>query len=126
MFKDIPKELKNNSDVLNLTQKAIVKDVYEKYLEAGADIIETNTFNGQVISQSDYGLEKLVYEMNYQSAKLAREAAAKYSEITGEMKLVAGAIGPTNRTCSISPKVEDPAFRNVTYMEIKDAYKEQI
>jgi len=106
----------------------IVVEVHEAYLLAGADIIETNTFNGQSISQSDYGLEDLAYEMNKVAARLARKAADKVTEQCGDGKwrLVAGAVGPTNRTASVSPKVEDPSYRNVTYMELKDAYKEQI
>lgn len=94
-------------------------------MEAGADIIETNTFNGQRISQSDYGLEHIVFEVNKTAARLARNAADKKSG-NGVWKLVAGAVGPTNRTCSVSPKVEDPSYRNTNYLEIKDGYKEQI
>lgn len=102
--------------------------VHTAYLEAGADIIETNTFNGQSISQEDFNLQHLVYEMNYQAAKLARKAADEMNaqKNDGVWRLVAGAVGPTNRTASVSPKVEDPSFRNVTYMELKDSYKEQI
>lgn len=120
--------LKNNSDILNLTQPEIVTQVHRDYLEAGADIIETNTFNGQSISQEDFGLEHLVYEMNYKAAKLARKAADEMTKDKddGVWRLVAGAVGPTNKTASVSPKVEDPAFRNVSYMELKDSYKDQI
>lgn len=120
--------MKNNSDILNLTQPEIVTQVHTAYLEAGADIIETNTFNGQSISQEDFNLQHLVYEMNYQAAKLARKAADEMNtqKNDGVWRLVAGAVGPTNRTASVSPKVEDPSFRNVTYMELKDSYKEQI
>ncbi len=127
-FLDVPKQLKNNNDVLNLTQPDKVKLVYQAYLDAGADIIETNTFNGQSISQSDYGLEQLVYEMNHSAARLAREAADRKTkeDNNGTWRLVAGAVGPTNRTASVSPKVEDPSYRNVTYLELKDSYKEQI
>jgi len=132
-FKDVIKELKNNNDILNLTQPSIVTEVHEAYLNAGADIIETNTFNGQSISQSDYGLEALSYEINREAARLARVAADKVTAATpsagkalGDWRLVAGAMGPTNRTASVSPKVEDPAFRNVTYMELVEAYKVQI
>ena len=125
--------MKNNNDILNLTQKAIVTEVHEAYLRAGCDIIETNTFNGQSISQSDYGLEHRVFEMNKEASRLARVAADK---VTAEeaasnpdektWRLVAGAVGPTNRTASVSPNVEDPSFRNVTYFELVDAYHEQI
>lgn len=125
LFKDVEKLLKNNNDLLSLTQPHIIQGIHEAYLEAGADIIETNTFNGTSISQSDYGLEHVVYDVNKASAKLARAAADKYSK-DGWWRLVAGAVGPTNRTASVSPKVEDPAFRNVTYTELVDAYKEQI
>lgn len=110
-----------------LTQPQIVQAVHEAYLEAGADIIETNTFNGQSISQSDYGLEHIVFEINKTAARLARNAADKHSnKEAGVWKLVAGAVGPTNRTASVSPKVEDPSYRNVSYLELKDSYKEQI
>ena len=92
-------------------------------MEAGADIIETNTFNGQSISQSDYELEHVVYDINKNAARLARNAADKYTT-PEQWRLVAGAVGPTNRTASVSPKVEDPSFRNVSYNELKDSYKE--
>lgn len=123
--------MKNNNDLLNLTQPQIVEEVHTNYLEAGADIIETNTFNGQWISQSDYGLEKWSFEINKQAASLARKAADKFKEKEDAFgdkrwRLVAGAVGPTNRTASVSPKVEDPSYRNVTYLELVDAYKEQI
>lgn len=125
IFKDVVKLLKNNNDILVLTQPHIIKGIHEAYLDAGADIIETNTFNGQSISQSDYGLEAYVYEINKTAARLARNAADSRS-VNGEWKLVAGAVGPTNRTASVSPKVEDPAYRNVSYLELKDSYKECI
>lgn len=120
--------------MLNITQKEIVTEVHEAYLKAGADIIETNTFNGQSISQLDFGLEDDVYEMNKEASRLARVAADKVTaddakaNPTGPKtwRLVAGAVGPTNRTASVSPKVEDPAFRNVTYMELVESYTEQI
>lgn len=117
------KQLKNNNDLLVLTQPHIIQGIHEAYLAAGADIIETNTFNGQSISQSDYGLEHIVYEINKIAARLARNAADKLSG-NGVWKLVAGAVGPTNRTASVSPKVEDPSYRNVSYLELKDSYKE--
>ena len=130
-FKDCPKEMKNNNDLLNITRKELVTQIHEQYLQAGADIVETNTFNGTWISQSDYGLEKYVYRMNKEAARLARIAADKVTAsekgtADARWRLVAGAVGPTNRTASVSPKVEDASFRNVTYMELVDAYYEQI
>ena len=130
-FKNVAKLVKNNNDLLNISKQDVVVEIHEKYLRAGADIIETNTFNGQSISQSDYDLESWVFEINKQASVLARQAADKVSEEEDEdgfkrWRLVAGAIGPTNRTASVSPKVEDPAFRNVTYMELVDTYKEQM
>lgn len=116
--------MKNNNDLLCITQPDLVTKVHMSYLRAGADIIETNTFNGTTVSQADYGLEDYAYRMNVAAAKLARAATDKVSIEDGIPRLVAGAVGPTNRTCSVSPKVEDPAFRNVTYMELVDAYFE--
>jgi len=122
-FKDWPCDVKGNNDLLVLTQPQIIKDIHTKYLEAGADIVETNTFNGTRIAMADYQMEDLVYEMNVAGAKLAREAA---DEITtpDKPRFVAGVLGPTNRTCSISPDVNDPAFRNVSFDELVDAYYE--
>jgi len=130
-FIDCPKLMKNNNDLLNITRKEVVTEIHEAYLRAGADIVETNTFNGTWISQSDYGLEKYVYRMNFEAARLARVAADKVTleekgNADARWRLVAGAVGPTNRTASVSPKVEDPSFRNITYMELVDAYYEQI
>jgi 5-methyltetrahydrofolate--homocysteine methyltransferase len=125
-FRDVEKLLKNNNDLLVITQPQIIEGIHEAYLQAGADIIETNTFNGQSISQSDYGLEHMVLEINRRAARLARKAADRVTSATGQWRLVAGAIGPTNRTASVSPKVEDPGYRNVSYTELKDSYKEQI
>jgi len=127
-FQKIEKEVKNNNDLLNITRGPLVTEIHEAYLRAGADIIETNTFNGTWISQSDYGLEKFAYRMNFEAARLARIAADKVTadDKDKRWRLVAGAVGPTNRTASVSPKVEDPGFRNVTYMELVDAYYEQI
>jgi len=119
-FLKCPKEMKNNNDLLNITQKDIVTEIHEAYLTAGADMVETNTFNGTWVSQADYGLEKYAYRMNFEAARLARVAADKVTR----WRLVAGAVGPTNRTASVSPKVEDPAFRNVTYEELIDCYYE--
>lgn len=102
-------------------------EIHEAYLRAGADIVETNTFNGTWVSQADYGLETYAYRMNFEAARLARVAADKVTKdpsADGRWRLVAGAVGPTNRTASVSPKVEDPSFRNITYMELVDAYYE--
>jgi len=121
--------MKNNNDLLNITRKELVTEVHEAYLRAGADIVETNTFNGTWISQADYGLECYAYRMNFEAARLARIAADKVTKdpaCDGRWRLVAGAVGPTNRTSSVSPKVEDAAYRNVTYTELIDAYYEQI
>jgi 5-methyltetrahydrofolate--homocysteine methyltransferase len=125
-FADWPSDLKGNNDLLVLTQPDIIRDIHEAYLEAGADILETNTFNAQAISMADYGMESLSYEMNVVAARLAREAADKWSEITPDRpRFVAGAIGPTNRTASLSPDVNNPGFRNVTFEALVSAYGEQ-
>jgi hypothetical protein len=126
-FKDWPRDIKGNNDLLVLTQPAIIQGIHEQYLAAGADIIETNTFNAQRISMADYGMEDLSYEINVEAAKLARAAADKYNKLTPEkQRFVAGAVGPTNRTASISPDVNNPGFRNVSFDELRDAYKEQV
>jgi 5-methyltetrahydrofolate--homocysteine methyltransferase len=125
-FKDFPRDLKGNNDLLVLTQPKIIREIHDAYLEAGADIIETNTFNAQSISQSDYGLEDLAYEMNVAAAKIAREAAGAWTEKTPDKpRFVAGAMGPTNRTASISPDVNNPGFRNVAFDELVEAYATQ-
>ena len=119
------KDLKGNQDILNLTASDVIENVHEEYLKAGADIIETNTFNGTSISQSEYGTEKFAYKINFEGARLAREAADKFSTHTPDRpRFVAGALGPTNKTLSVSPKVSDPAFRAVSFDQMKDAYKE--
>src|SRR5215203_2663692 len=124
-FEDHPAELKGNNDLLCLTQPRIIRDIHEAALEAGADIIETNTFNATAISQTDYGTEDLAYELNHEAARLAREAADGYTEQTPEKpRFVAGALGPTNRTASLSPDVNNPGYRNVTFDELAVAYKE--
>lgn len=118
--------LKGNNDLLSITRPDIIKEIHRQYFEAGADIVETNTFSGTTIAQADYHLEDAVYDINYQSAKIAREVA---DEITAKEphkpRFVAGAMGPTNRTCSISPDVNDPGFRAVTFDELVKAYYEQ-
>ncbi len=126
-FKDWTRDVKGNNDLLVLTQPEIIGEIHEAYLEAGADILETNTFNAQRISLADYGMEELAYEMNVAAAKIARAAADKWTKKTPEKpRFVAGAVGPTNRTASISPKVSDPGFRNVDFDELREAYKEQV
>jgi 5-methyltetrahydrofolate--homocysteine methyltransferase len=125
-FKDFTRDLKGNNDLLVLTQPKIISEIHNAYLEAGADIIETNTFNAQAISQSDYGLEDIAYEMNVAAAKLAREAADAWTKKTPDKpRFVAGAIGPTNRTASISPDVNNPGFRNVSFDALVAAYATQ-
>ncbi len=126
-FKDFPHDLKGNNDLLSLTQPQIIKEIHTQYLEAGADILETNTFSGTSIAMADYHMEDLVYELNYESARLAKEAVqefnAKYPE---RPRFVAGAMGPTNRTASLSPDVNNPGYRAITFDELVDAYYEQI
>lgn len=125
-FEDHDSSLKGNNDLLSLTRPEIIKTIHGKYFEAGADIVETNTFSGTWIAQADYGLEKYAYDINFHGAKLAREAADEYTaKDPSKPRFVAGSIGPTNRTASISPDVNDPAFRNISYDELVDAYKEQ-
>jgi 5-methyltetrahydrofolate--homocysteine methyltransferase len=125
-FKTHTHDLKGNNDLLVLTQPKIISEIHNAYLEAGADILETNTFNAQAISQSDYGLEDFAYEMNVAAAKLAREAADAWTKKTPDRpRFVAGAIGPTNRTASISPDVNNPGFRNVGFDELVEAYATQ-
>ena len=125
-FRDWPRDLKGNNDLLVLTQPEIVRSIHHAYLEAGADIVETGTFNAQVISMADYGMEALAFEINVAAAKLAREAADRYTALTPEKpRFVAGAIGPTNRTASLSPDVNNPGFRNISFDELAAAYGEQ-
>jgi 5-methyltetrahydrofolate--homocysteine methyltransferase len=122
-FEDHKRDLKGNNDLLVLTQAEIISAIHSDYLEAGADLIETNTFNAQSISQADYGLEDLAYEMNLAAAKIAREAADAWTAKTPDRpRFVAGAIGPTNRTASLSPDVNNPGFRNVSFDGLVEAY----
>jgi 5-methyltetrahydrofolate--homocysteine methyltransferase len=123
-FRDHPKDLRGNNDLLTLTQPQAIKDIHIAYLEAGADIIETNTFSSTSIAQADYGLEHLVFELNREGARLAREAADEVARKTGVKRFVAGSIGPTNRTASISPDVSNPGFRAVTFEDLRAAYRE--
>lgn len=126
-FKDFPHEVKGNNDLLSLTRPDVISEIHEAYLEAGADIIETNTFSGTTIAMADYHMEDLVYELNYESARLAREACDKYTAMNPDKpRFVAGSIGPTNRTLSLSPDVNDPGYRAVTFDELVDAYYEQV
>lgn len=126
-FKDFPHEVKGNNDLLSLTRPDVISEIHEAYLEAGADIIETNTFSGTTIAMADYHMEDLVYELNYESARLAREACDKYTATNPDKpRFVAGSIGPTNRTASLSPDVNDPGYRAVTFDELVDAYYEQV
>ncbi len=123
-FKDFPRDVKGNNELLSLTEPGIISEIHEQYLAAGADIVETNTFGATAIAQADYGMEALAREMNLASAQLARAACDKYST-PDKPRFVAGAIGPTPKTASISPDVNDPAARNVTFDELRAAYYEQ-
>ena len=126
-FKDHPCSVKGNNDLLSITQPEAIKSIHEKYLEVGSDIIETNTFSSTSIGMADYSMESIVYDINFESAKIAKEAALKYSKITPEKpRFVAGSIGPTNRTASMSPDVNDPGFRAITFDDLVKAYSEQI
>lgn len=122
-FKNSPVDLRGNNDLLTLTQPLLIKAIHEKYLEAGADIIETNTFSSTTIAQADYDLQAVAYELNFAGAKLAKLAADKYAT-PEKPRFVAGVLGPTNRTASISPNVNDPGFRNITFMQLVEAYAE--
>lgn len=124
-FADWPQDVKGNNDLLSLTQPEIIREIHQAYLEAGADILETNTFNSTSIAQADYGMEKLVYELNRESARLAREACDAIAT-PDKPRFVAGVLGPTNRTGSISPDVNDPGFRNVSFDELRISYLEAI
>ncbi|HLT75959.1 MAG TPA: homocysteine S-methyltransferase family protein [Ferrovibrio sp.] len=125
-FKGANGDLKGNHDLLNITRPDVILDVHREYLEAGADIIETNTFSGTWVSQADYRLESAVPEINREGARLARQAADEYTaKDPAKPRFVAGALGPTNRTASLSPDVNRPDFRNITFDELKEAYKEQ-
>lgn len=125
-LKDHHKSLKGNNDLLSLTRPDIIKDIHRQYFLAGADIAETNTFSGTTIAQADYDLQDIVYELNYESAKIAREVADELTlEEPKKPRFVAGSMGPTNRTASISPDVNDPGFRAVTFDDLRVAYKQQ-
>lgn len=125
-FKNIEQLIQGNNDILTLTQPEIIKEIHKKYLDAGSDIIETNTFNANTVSMEDYSMEEIVYEMNYASAKLAKEIADEFTTINPEKpRFVAGSMGPSNKTTSISPDVNDPGFRAVSFDDMVDAYSEQ-
>jgi 5-methyltetrahydrofolate--homocysteine methyltransferase len=125
-FENHPSSLKGNNDLLSLTRPEIIQQIHREYLEAGADIIETNTFSGTWIAQADYGLENAVYDINFHGAKIAREVADEFTKLTpNKPRFVAGSIGPTNRTASISPDVNDPGFRGITFDELVNAYTAQ-
>ncbi len=124
-FRDWKQPLKGNNDFLILTQPEAIKEIHRKYFDAGADIAETNTFSSTTIGQADYGTEEFVYELNLKGAQIAREAADEFTT-PDKPRFVAGSIGPTNRTASLSPDVNDPGKRNVTYDELVEAYSEQV
>jgi 5-methyltetrahydrofolate--homocysteine methyltransferase len=126
-FESHPKSLKGNNDLLSLTRPEIIEDIHRQYFEAGADIAETNTFSGTTVAQADYDLRGFVYEINYHSAKIARKVADEFTTLNPDKpRFVAGSIGPTNRTASISPDVNDPGFRAITFDELVTAYYQQI
>ena len=126
-FKDWHKDIKGNNDILCITQPHIIKGIHRDYLNAGADILETNTFNAQSVSLADYDMQALAYELNIAAVKVAREAINEYvNEHPGSIKFVAGAIGPMNKTLSLSPDVNNPGYRSVSFDEVADAYYEQI
>ncbi|MBS7704329.1 methionine synthase [Chelatococcus asaccharovorans] len=125
-FRDHAHDVRGNNDLLILTQPDAVRKVHLDYFRAGADIVETNTFSGTAIAQADYGLEAIVFELNREGARIAREAAAIAEQEDGRRRFVAGAIGPTNRTLSLSPDVNNPGFRAVTFDQVRDAYAEQV
>jgi 5-methyltetrahydrofolate--homocysteine methyltransferase len=130
-FADWPSDLKGNNDLLSITQPEIIKNIHLQYLEAGADIIETNTFNAQAVSMADYNMSSLSYEINIEAAKCARNAVNEYRANHPESKdlggpFVAGAIGPMNKTLSLSPDVNNPGFRSISFDEVAEAYYEQV
>ncbi|SEH56890.1 homocysteine S-methyltransferase family protein [Epilithonimonas hominis] len=125
-FKDWESPLKGNNDLLSLTQPEAIEEIHRKYLLAGADIIETNTFSGTTIAMADYQMEDLVYELNYESAKIAKKVCDEFTaQNPNKPRFVAGSIGPTNRTASLSPDVNDPGYRAITFDELRIAYKQQ-
>ena len=126
-FADWKQDVKGNNDLLSLTQPDIIKDIHLQYIAAGADLQGTNTFSATTIAQADYGMESLAYEINYESAKIARAACDEWEAAhPGDVRFVNGAIGPTNRTASISPDVNNPGFRGVNFDQLREAYKEAV
>ena len=126
LLADHPQELKGNNDLLSLTRPQVIEEIHRAFLDAGADVVETNTFNAQAVSQADYGTERLVYEMNVEAARIARRAADDFTaRDPSKPRFVFGSLGPMNKTLSISPDVERPAYRTVTFDQVKEAYKEQ-
>jgi 5-methyltetrahydrofolate--homocysteine methyltransferase len=126
-FKDYPSPLQGNNDLLSITQPAAILEIHRQYFEAGADIAETNTFSSTSVAMADYDMQDLVYELNYESAKLARQAADEFTAKTpNKPRYVAGSMGPTNKTASMSPDVNDPGYRAISFDELKAAYLEQI
>ncbi|GFZ92686.1 hypothetical protein GCM10011531_25600 [Aquaticitalea lipolytica] len=126
-FKDYPTSLKGNNDLLSLTQPKAIAEVHRLYFEAGADIVETNTFSGTTIGMADYNMEDLVYELNYESAKIAKQVADEFTQKNpSQPRFVAGSIGPTNRTASLSPDVNRPEYRAITFDDLRVAYKQQV
>ena len=126
LLKEFPFDQKGNNDILSLTKPDIIKNIHREFLEAGADIIETNTFNSNRISQSDFHLKELVYELNYTSAKIARELCEEFTYKDGKKRYVAGSVGPTNKMASKYHNVEETSLRNINFDELKEAYIEQI
>ena len=125
-FADFPVSLQGNNDLLSLTQPQAIKEIHAKYFEAGADIVETNTFSSTSIAMADYQMEDLVYELNYESAKIAKQVADSFTAKKPQKpRFVAGSIGPTNKTASLSPDVNDPGFRAITFDQLVEAYSEQ-
>jgi len=125
-FKDHTHPLKGNNDLLSITRPDIIKDIHRQYFEAGADIIETNTFSGTSIAQADYHLEHIIYDLNFQAAKIAKEVADEFTmQEPHKPRFVAGSMGPTNKTASLSPDVNNPGFRAITFDELVKAFKEQ-
>ena len=126
-FKDYEYPLQGNNDLLSLTQPDAIREIHEKFLDVGADIIETNTFSSTSVAMADYHMENLIYELNFESTKIAVNACKKYTDINpNKPRFVAGSIGPTNKTASMSPDVNDPGFRAITFDELVDSYSEQI
>lgn len=126
-FSDYHMPIKGNNDLLSITKPEVIKEIHRKFLEAGADIIETNTFSATTVAMGDYKMESLAREMNLASAKIAREVCDEFKAITPDKpRYVAGSIGPTNKTASISPDVNDPGYRAISFDQLVEAYEEQI